>query len=407
MAIKMKKTKEKNPMLRAIIAWTVVFVLIFGYLIFTLVSAPKVSASVSRINLPETASTAIAWPAYGQSAVGASGFGVLATNGQQTAHPIASIAKLILAISVLKKYPLQVGQAGPTLTMSQDDVNLYDADLAQSGSLVPVNFGEQLAEYQMLQALLIASGDNIADSLANWAFGSTDNYIAYANKMLAEMNLPTTHVADASGLSPQTVSSAHDLVLLGETSLQYPVLAAIVNQQSVTLPIAGTITNYDADLGQNGVIGIKTGNTTEAGGCFLFAVKNSTDPNGPTIVGVILGATNLAAVLNDSLTFIQANVVNFKSVAVLKAGQVVGTYTAPWGQKVNAVAGKDLTMFTINNEKVNTKISINKIKSAGKGDQVGTVTASISTTSQTVPLILDSKLSAPTFLWKLAHPFSR
>lgn len=402
----MKPTPTKAPLSSGIIASIVIITLVLIYAIIAFVRSPKAVASNSQIDLPQNSATNIAWPSYGQAAVGADGFGVLATNGAQTAHPIASIAKLILAEAVLNKYPISSGN-GPIITITQSDVDLYNTALAQSGSIVPVNFGEQLSEYQMLQGLLIASGDNIADTLANWAYGSTDNYVAYANKMVSDMNLKDTHIADASGLSPQTVSSAHDLVILGEKSLSYPTISDIVSQQKVTLPVAGTLKNYDSLLGQDGVIGIKTGNTTEAGGCFLFAVKNPSDTNGATVIGAILGAKNLISVLYNSQTFIQANMNNFRTIHVLQAGQTVGTYNTPWGQKINIVAQKDLTMFTVNGEKVNTNISLQSIKSGNKGDQVGTISATTSNGSVTIPVTLDSNLTKPTFGWKLLHPFAK
>jgi D-alanyl-D-alanine carboxypeptidase (penicillin-binding protein 5/6) len=404
----MKTPKPKTHFPTKIVGIALIVLIVIAYATAGYLSTPKVSATASQIDVPSTPTTAIVWPNYGQSAVGAEGFGVLAASGAQTAHPIASIAKLVLAESVLEKYPLTAGQAGPSITITMDDVNLYNANLAQQGSIVPVNAGEQLTEYQMLQGLLIASGDNIADTLANWAFGSVNNYLSYANKMLADMNLKVTHVADASGLSPLTVSSATELVTLGEKALKQPVIADIVSQQKVTLPFAGSINNYDSLLGQNGVVGIKTGNTPEAGGCFLFAVKDATNPVAPAVVGAILGAKNLSSVLSDSRTFIQTNIKNFKTTTVVKAGQVVGSYDAPWGEKVNVVAAKDLVSFTVTGEKISTKTSLKDLSATvQKGTEVGSVTATTAKSSESVSVVLESQQNPPTFLWKLGHPFNR
>ena len=421
----MKKTEQKSPptttavpvsstissspasfLSKIIITFLILILVALSYLVMAYVSSPKAVASGNQIILPKVTPFSIVWPSYGQSAVGADGFGVVATNGSQTAHPIASIAKLILAMSVLNKYPLTAGQIGPTIVITQDDVNLYNTDLAQDGSVVPVNVGEQLTEYQALQALLIASGDNIADTLAIWAFGSTDNYIKYANQMVADMNLKETHVADPSGLSPQTVSSAENLVILGEKELKSPVLTDIVSQSTATIPVVGMIKNYDTLLGSDGVVGIKTGNTIEAGGCFLFAVKNPANPNEPTIVGSILGAKDIRTALNDSRTFIKTNINSFVTVSVLQTGQIIGTYDTPWGQRINAVAQKDLTMFTVAGEKISPVILLQDIKESSRtGAQIGSVTATAGLNSETIPVVLDSELITPTFSWRLKHPF--
>lgn len=395
----------KTSKLTTIISSTVGVILILGYLIIIAFAKVSVAATPTQINLPQTAETKIIWPAYGQTAVGAVGSGVLATNGDQVAHPIASIAKVILAMAVLDKKPLKAGETGPDIIMTETDVKFYNDDLKQGGSLLPVDNGESLTEYQLLQGLLIASGDNIAETLATWAFGSTDNYITYANQMAAKLNLKETHIADDSGLSPQTTSSARDLIVIGEKALSYPIIAEIVNQQKATFPIGGTINNYNSILGTNGVIGIKTGNTPEAGGCLLFAVKTA-DATAPTVIGAILGATSRNVVLHDTTAFIQSNIKNFKNVSVVKAGDVVGTYNTPWGETVKVITKEDLTYFTIDNKAVTPKISLDKIKSSQvKGVQVGTISIQLSNQILSVPIILDSNLSAPKYSWKLLHPF--
>lgn len=405
--LKPASTKAAKPpkKMAAIVSSVIIVILITSYLIIVAFASVKVTASPKQIDLPQNTETKIIWPAYGQAAVGAVENGVLATNGDQIAHPIASIAKVILAMAVLDKKPLKAGETGPDVVMTETDVKFYSDDLKQGGSLLPVDNGESLTEYQLLQGLLIASGDNIAETLATWAFGSTDNYIAYANQMVAKLNLKETHIADDSGLSPQTTSSARNLILLGEKALSYPTIAEIVNQPKATFPIGGTINNYNSILGTNGVIGIKTGNTPEAGGCLLFAVKTA-DASAPIVIGAILGATSRNTVLRDTTAFIQSNVKNFKSVNVVKAGDVVGTYDTPWGETVKAIAKEDSAYFTVDNKTVTPKITLNTIKtSQAKGAQVGTISIQLSNQTKTVPVVLDSNLTTPKYGWKLLHPF--
>ena len=400
------KAAKPPKKMAAIISSVVIVILVVLYLIVVAFASVKVSATPSQIDLPQNAETKIIWPSYGQSAVGAVGFGVLATNGDQTAHPIASIAKIILAMAVLNEKPLNAGETGPVVVITQTDVDFYYADLKQGGSLLPVDDGEKLTEYQLLQGLLIASGDNIAETLATWAFGSTENYLTYANQMVKKLNLTETHIADDSGLSAETVSSASDLVKLGEKALSYPIIAEIVSQPKATFPVGGTITNYNSILGTDGIIGIKTGNTPEAGGCFLFAVKDPVNLSAPIVVGAILGAKNLGAVLRDTTAFIQSNVKNFRTVSVVKAGQIIGTYDTPWGQKLNAIAKDDLILYSIDNKIITPIVVLNKIsKNLAADAEVGTVIATTTGNSKTISVVLDSNLIAPKYSWKLLHPF--
>jgi len=78
-----------------------------------------------------------------------------------------------------------------------------------------VSLGEKLSEYQALQAMLIPSGNNMADSFGRgWIFGSPEAYVTYANQMISTMGLNKTLVGDAaSGFGDSTTSTADEIGL--------------------------------------------------------------------------------------------------------------------------------------------------------------------------------------------------
>ena len=397
---------DKSPRKKSFFLIPIIVLLIIVYIIVALIlPPPKVKATKASIPAPSAKVAAITWPKDQQEAIGASGYGVLATNGEQKSAPIASIAKTMLALGVLKQKPLKVGEQGPTITMTAKDVELFNIYFAQNGSVLPVEENEQLTEYQAIQALLVPSGDNIADTLANWAFGSVDNYLTFANDFAAKLNLQQTHFADAGGLSPQTVSSAQNLIILGEAILAEPVLAEIVNQSKITLPVVGQVSNYNTILGQDNIVGIKTGNTDEAGGCFLFATKNKIEDQEITLIGAILGAASRNQALNDTKNFLEKNVKNFQIVTIVKAGEVVANYNTPWGKSINVIAEKDLSILEVTDQKIETKASIDEIiPGQNKGAKVGTLTAVSGQAQVTINLVLENKLSKPSIFWKILHP---
>lgn len=247
----------------------------------------------------------IEWAGYGEQAIGASGSSVLASYGPNDPMPIASVAKVMVALAVLKQKPLNPGEQGPPVPITAYDVQLYHEDLAQGQSVAAVRAGEHISEYQALQGLLLPSANNLATTLTNWAFGSQSAYIAYANNLAKELAMAHTHFADASGFSPDTVGSASDLVLLGEAALQNPVIKQIVGTYTATIPVAGKVTNTNTDIApgnSTGLHGLKTGNTDQAGGCFLF----STEYQGHTLVGAIVGAPDLPTALRDAPAIMQS-----------------------------------------------------------------------------------------------------
>src|SRR5207249_2648903 len=101
--------------------------------------------------------------------------------------------------------------------------------------------------------------------------GSVQEHVKRMNAKAKDMGLDHTTFADVSGVSEQTVSTPADLVRLGQAALDQPVLADIVQQPQVTLPVAGLQYNVNYALGQEGIRGIKTGNIPAIGAVYLFA----------------------------------------------------------------------------------------------------------------------------------------
>lgn len=386
-------------------SFIVIAVIIIYMIVILFLPMPKVTPTANNFS-PQTQTGKLIWPALqSQSAVGAVGYGVLATNGEQKPAAIASIAKTMVALMVLEKKPLKLGEKGPTLTMTDQDEEYFRTDMAQNGSVVPVKIGEELTEYQMIQALLLPSGDNIASTLAVWGFGSLDGYLTFANQKAAEWNLTQTHFADASGLSPETQSSASDLIILGEKLMRDPVLAEIVNQSDVTLPLAGNVFNYNTILGEQNIVGIKTGNTDEAGGCFLFASKRSVGGKEITILGVILGSESRNQALIDTKKFLQTNNTSFSFSSPVVAGQVVGSYKLPWGKTVDVIAKNDLQVLTVPGQKISVQTNLSDLnQTKNKGSDVGEILSGSGSSGVKSPAVLADNIKKPPFFWRLLHP---
>jgi D-alanyl-D-alanine carboxypeptidase (penicillin-binding protein 5/6) len=228
------------------------------------------------------------WPADGQAAVQI-GQSQIQAGPNQHAAAIASLAKVMTATLVLRDHPLQPGQEGPTITLTYDVVADTDRRRGQGESVVSIVAGEQLTERQALQALLLPSANNIAAVLARWDAGSTDRFVARMNATARSLGMTHTRYTDPSGYDAATVSTAADQVRLVDRAMRLKVFASIVATPSATLPVAGTVHNTNTLLGRNGFVGIKTGSTAAAGGCFAFRAIRSIDRKRTTITGVVLG----------------------------------------------------------------------------------------------------------------------
>jgi D-alanyl-D-alanine carboxypeptidase (penicillin-binding protein 5/6) len=297
-------------------------------------------------SLGEGTALPVPWPGAGQAAIGGADGGAVAASPSSQPRPIASVAKVMTALVVLDEKPLAEGARGPTITVTPDDVTEYQQEKADQQSVLAVEAGEQLTEFQALQGLLIPSGNNIASLVARWASGSVDAHVQRMNARARTMGLDSTTFADASGLSDKTVSTPSDLVRLGQEALKQPALADIVEQEQAQLPVAGTVYNVNYALGQQGIFGIKTGNTLAGGAIYLFA-GNVQLPSGvkTTMVGAVQGLSTLDGAFEAARTLLRAAATSLRIVHVASKNQTVGRYTAPWGGGSDVVATEDLDLL--------------------------------------------------------------
>jgi D-alanyl-D-alanine carboxypeptidase (penicillin-binding protein 5/6) len=229
------------------------------------------------------------WPTQGQAYVEVVGVGELGSSGPANAPaPIASVTKTMTAYQVLRDHPIAATDDGP---MIQVTTALFDAARSTDGdeSGIEIQVGEQLTLRQALEGMLLPSAGNMARLLAAWDAGSVPAFVGRMNAEARALGMSHTTYADPAGIDSASVSTAADQVKLGEKVLQNATLAGIVSLRSAKVPVAGVVTNTNHLLGVDGDVGIKTGSTSKAGGCLLFAVHTTVDSVPVTLVGAVLG----------------------------------------------------------------------------------------------------------------------
>jgi D-alanyl-D-alanine carboxypeptidase (penicillin-binding protein 5/6) len=339
-----QRKKRTGPRL-----FSFLLLLVMGMALFNYVRPlPKAEASVVALS-SQIDAVRLAWPSRGYAAIGAEGFGL-------------------------------------------------------GGSYVKVEEGEKITERQALEAILLPSANNMADSMAIWSFGSMEKYISYANAMAKRLGLTkTTIAADASGFSPDTTSTPSELIRLGELAMRNPAIAQIVSERSATIPVHGIIYSANSRLGYNNIIGIKTGLTDQAGGCFLFAAKYTVAGNKQvTLIGIIMGAPTLREALNDSEPLLNSAKPYFGIKTPIKAGETFATLTTPWLATADVVAKQDVTLATWQGKPLTPRIELAKIGgSLPAGTQVGTALISSGNNTAATPLVLKQSISGPSWQWRV------
>ena len=267
---------------------------------------------------------------------------LVATNAESDeTRPTASTAKMILGLAVMKEKPFELGESGEIIALSEEDYNRYAWYINNGGSNTAIRSGEEISEYDALASVFLPSSNNMADSLAVWAFGSIDDYRDYVTKMLQDLDITHTTIGeDASGFSDTTTSTPEDLAMLGAKVLQNPVLAEIVNTNERTVPVAGTIKNTNGLLGRDGIIGVKTGYIGDKSGyCLVSGYKE----NEHIITVALMNAATREESFNDSLSIVHQLQELIKSQKLVENNQTVGYLEGWWLGKVPIKASEDFS----------------------------------------------------------------
>ncbi|MFI6264980.1 D-alanyl-D-alanine carboxypeptidase family protein [Micromonospora sp. NPDC051006] len=314
-------------------------------------SAPTVTRTLPASTVIAGTPPTVPWPKTGQAALSVEGMGSLGTSGGSDPVPIASVAKVMTAYVILTEHPLKRGEQGPRLTVSAAQAAAYPRERARGESLVPVVAGAVFTERQALQAVLLPSANNMARILAAWDAGSVDAFVAKMNDTAAALGMADTRYTDPAGLDPRTVSTAVDQMILARKAMELPAFAEIVAQKKATLPVAGTVRNYNSLVGKDGVVGIKTGSTDEAGGCLVFAAVVEVGDRRIVIVGAVLGQPGAnTPVQLDRVFRVTRSLVRTATAAiavhpVVRAGDQVATVRGPLGASTSIDAAQDLTVL--------------------------------------------------------------
>ncbi|WP_443333287.1 D-alanyl-D-alanine carboxypeptidase family protein [Streptomyces sp. CB01580] len=243
-----------------------------------------VSASSSAMGL---LGLSLPWPGEGQTSILVEGLGSLGSKGGRRPVPIASLTKVMTAYVVLKEHPLGDGEPGPLITV---DERAAQEAFSLSESTVPLREGQSLTQRQLLELLLLPSGNNVARLLARWDAGSQEAFVAKMNDAARDLGMTRTTYTGASGIEPTTVSTAEDQLVLARQAMGIPVLRTVVALRRTTVPgVSGTVVNTNRLLDRPGVIGLKTGSSSPAGGALMWAAEAGSGTKRRLVLGVVLG----------------------------------------------------------------------------------------------------------------------
>jgi len=218
---------------------------------------------------------------------------------------MASTTKIMTAIVVLEK-----GNLSDVVTISKKAANT-------GGSRLKINTNDKISVLDLLYGLMLRSGNDAAVALAEYVGGSIEGFAKLMNKKAIEIGLKNTHFVTPHGLDNiEHYTTAYELAVLTDYAMQNEKFSKIVNTKNTTISINGVARNiYNTNelLGTlNGVNGVKTGFTNNAGRCLVTSCTR----NGNQIITVVLGCDAKKYRTSDSIKLIEYAFKNYTRVNI-------------------------------------------------------------------------------------------
>lgn len=161
---------------------------------------------------------------------------------------------------------------------------------SREGSSMKLAANQQLSLQNLLNGLLLVSGNDAATAIAEFISGNETKFATLMNEKAKILGMRNTHFLNASGL-PEIghYTTAYDMALLTKYALRNPVFAEIVRKKKATVDGKPgetlSLTNHNKLLWNYPyATGVKTGYTANAGGCLVASAER----NNRTLIAVVL-----------------------------------------------------------------------------------------------------------------------
>lgn len=291
------------------------------------------------------------------------------------ALPIASISKLMTFFLVKEK----IAEGKFKL---EDKVKVSVTASSEEGSSLDLKAGEEISVKDLLDGLMIVSGNDAAVALAELVGETESKFVTMMNDKASELGLKNAIFTNASGLTKNgqdNKMSTRDIFTLSKTIIEkYPEVleyakTTVLEQPSrnfkkeSTIPLVGEV---------EGVDGLKTGHTDEAGYCLVSTMKIKKGESEFRIISVLMGAktkADRAQYMKDMLNYAKQNIETRKLIDIEKFTKKVDVKSASNGY-VELVPKEDIERVSMKGINYTTEVNVGEVKlPLKKGDKVGEI----------------------------------
>lgn len=288
--------------------------------------------------------------------------------------PMASMTKIMSMLLIMEN--IENG------SLKYDDKVLISENASgMGGSQVFLQAGEEYTVDSLLKCIAIASANDAVVAMAEKISGSVDAFVELMNKRASELGLKNTNFANPHGLDNENhYSTAYDMALMAKELLKHEDILKYTSiyEDYLTKPDGSQIwlvnTNRLVRF-YDGVDGLKTGYTTEAGYCLTATAKKSD----LRLISVVMASPSAEARSSDTSTLLSYGFNSFKSNIIYSKEKSLGTIPVEKGKikEVEVYLKEDATEILSVTEKPEDytfNIKVDKITAPIKsGTIVGTV----------------------------------
>jgi len=255
-----------------------------------------------------------------------SGRVVAAENADQSYDP-ASITKLMTAYVVFNE--LQAGN----INLS-DMVTISEKAWRTPGSRMFVEVGKLVAVEDLLQGMIVQSGNDATVALAEYVAGSEDTFAALMNRHAEELGMTGSHFVNSTGLPAENhYMTARDIANLATAVIRrFPEYYKWYSQKEFTF---NDITQHNRNKllwRDESVDGIKTGYTESAGYCLVTSAQKE----GMRLITVVLGTASANARVDSSQALLNYGFRFYETHKLYDAGTALAS-SRIWKGSINTI----------------------------------------------------------------------
>ncbi|WP_445371099.1 D-alanyl-D-alanine carboxypeptidase family protein [Methylomonas sp. HW2-6] len=282
----------------------------------------------------------------------------------------ASLTKIMTAYVVFRELKAGHLTLDEKVTISQ---NAWET----GGSKMFVEVNKQVRVEDLLQGMIIQSGNDASVALAEHVAGSEQTFATMMNEQASRLGMANSHFENATGLpSPNHYSSARDLALLAQAVIrEFPEYYRWDSQKEFTY---NGITQQNRNLllwRDPSVDGLKTGFTDDAGYCMVASAKRED----MRLISVVMGTASANARSNESQSLLNYGFRFFETHRLYEGGKALAETRIRKGVTSKLAVGlaEDLYVTAprkhFNELKAETQIDKGVFAPLNKGDTVGSL----------------------------------